>query len=134
MFDSFIEETTTLTQGCEELLGAKPRAVRIEARLIGAPDIGTIVESVAASGPDERMDALTECLTEGMYALELGDAGTNFQRDAALIHGLLDDVAGEGWLTPQRVGEIRQQMIDGGLDPAKDPMVAVDADEPSPTP
>jgi hypothetical protein len=37
-------------------------------------------------------------------------------------------------LTPERVGEIRQQMIDGGLDPATDPMVAVGADEPSPTP
>lgn len=129
LFDSFIEETTTLTQGCEELIGSKPTSVRIEARLIGEPDIGTIVESVGVSGSTERMDALTECLTEGMYTLELGDASTSFQRDAVLMLGLLDDVAGEGWLTPERVAEIRQQMIDGGLDPAKDAMVAVGADE-----
>jgi hypothetical protein len=134
LFASFIEETTTLTQGCEELIGDGPTSVRITARLIGAPDIGTIVEGVEASGPVERVDALTECLTEGMYTLELGDAATNFQRDAVLMLGLLDEVAAEGWLTPEHVAEIRQQMIDGGLDPATDQMVAVGADEPSSTP
>ncbi|MBC8069641.1 MAG: hypothetical protein IAG13_14990 [Deltaproteobacteria bacterium] len=134
VFASFIEETTTLTQGCEELIEGMPASVRIEARLIGAPDIGTIVESVDVSGTVEGVDALTECLTEGMYTLELGDAATNFERDAVLMLGLLDEVAGEGWLTPEHVAEIRQQMIDGGLDPAKDSMVAVGADDPSPTP
>jgi hypothetical protein len=129
LFDAFVAETTTLTQGCEELIGGKPTAVRIEARLIGEPDIGTIVESVGVSGSTERMDALTECLTEGMYTLELGDAGTSFQRDTVLMLGLLDEVAGEGWLTPERVAEIRQQMIHGGLDPAKDAMVSVGADD-----
>lgn len=129
LFESFIAETTTLTQGCEELIGGKLTSVRIEAHLIGEPDIGTIVESVGVSGESERMHALTECLTEGMYTLELGDAGTSFQRDAVLMLGLLDEVAGEGWLTPERVAEIRQQMIDGGLDPAKDAMVAVGAGE-----
>lgn len=131
VFAAFIEETMTLTQGCEELIGSKLTSVRITARLIGAPDVGTIVESVDASGPIERLDALTECLIEGMYTLELGDAETNFQRDAVLMLGLLDEVAGEGWLTPERVVEIRQQMIDGGLDPATDPMVSVGANEPS---
>lgn len=134
VFASFIEETTTLTQGCEELLGGRPTSVRIEARLIGAPDIGTIVEGVEVSGPVERVDALTECLTEGMYTLELGDAATNFQRDAELMLGLLDEVASEGWLTPERVAEIRQQMLDGGLDPDTDPMVSVSANDPSSTP
>lgn len=134
VFSAFIDETTTLTQGCEELMGGKPTLLRINARLIGAPDIGTIVESVEVSGAGEDVDALTECLTEGMYALELGDAATNFQRDAVLMHGLLDEVAGEGWLTPEHVAEIRQQMIAGGLDPAADPMVAVGADDPAPTP
>ncbi len=134
VFNTFIEETTTLTQGCEELIGKKIASVQIEAHLIGAPEIGTIVESVAASGPMEGIDALTECLTEGMYTLQLGDAGTNFQRDAVLTLGLLDEVAGEGWLTPERVAEIRKQMIDGGLDPAEDPMVAISAEDPSSTP
>lgn len=134
MFASLIEQTMTLTQGCEELLGDKPTSVRIMARLIGAPDIGTIVEGLEVSGSVERMDALTECLTEGMYTLDLGDAATNFQRDAVLMLGLLDEVAGEGWLAPERVAEIRQQMIDGGLDPATDPMVSVGANDPSSTP
>jgi hypothetical protein len=134
VFTAFIEETTTLTQGCEELIGGKPTLVRIDARLIGAPDIGTIVESVDVAGPGESVDALTECLTEGMYTLELGDAAADFARDAVLIHGLLDEVAGEDWLTPEHVAEIRQQMIAGGLDPASDPMVAVGADDPPPTP
>lgn len=62
-FAAFIDETTTLTQGCEELIGEKPTSVRITARLIGAPNIGTIVESVAVSGSVERADELTECLT-----------------------------------------------------------------------
>jgi hypothetical protein len=134
VFSAFIEETTTLTQGCEELIEGKPTSVRIQARLIGAPDIGTVVESLDVSGPAEHVDALTECLMEGMYALDLGTAETSFARDAVLMHGLLDEVAGEGWLTAERVAEIRQQMLDGGLDPGKDPMVMVDAEEPSPEP
>lgn len=134
VFDAFVDETTTLTQGCEELLGGKPTLVRISARLIGAPDIGTIVESVEVSGPGEGKDALAECLTEGMYTLELGDAATNFERDAVLIHGLLDEVAAEEWVAPERVAEIREQMLDGGLDPGSDPMVVVGADDPSATP
>jgi len=129
VFASFIGETMTLTQGCEELIGSKPNSVRITARLIGAPDIGTIVESLDVSGPVEHVDALTECLTEGMYTLELGDAAMNFERDAVLMLGLLDEVAGQGWLSPERVSEIRQQMIDGGLDPATDPMVSVAVSE-----
>jgi hypothetical protein len=128
VFASFIEETTTLTQGCEELIEGKPASLRIQARLIGTPEIGTVVESLHVSGPVERVDALTECLMEGMYALEFGDAQTNFQRDAVLTLGMLDEVAGEGWLTPERLGEIRQQMIDGGLDPATDPMVYSEVD------
>lgn len=134
VFSAFIDETTTLTQGCEELIEGKPTSVRIQARLIGAPDIGTVVESLDVSGPAEHVDALTECLMEGMYTLDLGDAETNFQRDAVLMLGRLDEVAGEGWITAERVEEIRQQMIDGGLDPAKDPMVMVDADEQTPAP
>jgi hypothetical protein len=134
VFSAFIDETTTLTQGCEELIEGKPTSLRIQARLIGAPDIGTVVESLDVSGPAENVDALTECLMEGMYALDLGDAETNFARDAVLMHGLLDEVAGEGWMTAERVEEIRQQMIDGGLDPAKDPMVMAGADEQTPEP
>ena len=134
VFAAFIEETTTLTQGCEELLAGKPASVHITARLIGAPDIGTIVESVDVLRPVDRVDALTECLTEGMYTIDLGDASANFERDAVLMIGLLDEVAGEGWLTPERVAEVRQQMIEGGLDPVRDPMVAVGADDPSSTP
>jgi hypothetical protein len=134
VFASFIDQTTTLTQGCEELIDSKPASVRVTARLIGAPDVGTIVESIAASGPGEGMDALTECLTQGMYTLELDATETNFERDAVLMLGLLDEVAGEGWLTPERIAEIRQQMVDGGLDPDVDPMVTVDVQEPAPTP
>src|SRR5690606_28479242 len=87
VFASFVGETMTLTQGCEELIGGKPESVRITARLIGAPDIGTVVESLDVSGPSldvsgpvDHVDALTECLTEGMYTFELGDAATNFER------------------------------------------------------
>lgn len=134
VFSAFIEETTTLTQGCEELVEGKPTSVRIQARLVGAPDIGTVVESLDVSGPTGDLDALTECLMEGMYALDLGAAETDFERDAVLMLGRLDEVAGEGWLTAERVEEIRQQMIDGGLDPAKDPMVEVRAEEALPTP
>jgi hypothetical protein len=134
VFASFIKETTTLTQGCEELIGGKPQSVRITARLIGAPDIGTIVESLDVLGPVDHVDALTECLTEGMYTFELGDAATNFERDAVLMLGLLDEVAGEGWLSPEQVSEIRQQMIDGGLDPATDPMVAISENDTSSKP
>jgi hypothetical protein len=129
MFSRFIDETTKLTQGCEELLEGEPRPVRIAARLIGAPEVGTLLDSVQATGPEGIDDALTECLTQGMYTLDFGDAGTNFERNTELIHGLLDDVANQNWLTPEQIAKIRQQMLDAGLDPDRDPMVMVGTDE-----
>ncbi|HWB75003.1 MAG TPA: hypothetical protein VG755_08600 [Nannocystaceae bacterium] len=129
-FGTFVDETTTLLHGCEELIGEHPKAVRLTAHLIGSPELGTIVESVEVAGAVERADELTECLTEGMYTLGLGDPPADFERDAVLGFGLIDEVANEGWLTPAQLAETRQQMIDGGLDPAKDPMVYADGDPP----
>ncbi|MBK8235152.1 MAG: hypothetical protein IPK74_06335 [Deltaproteobacteria bacterium] len=134
VFASFVGETQTLTRGCEELMGEKPQSVRISARLVGAPGVGTIVDNVTVTGPGESMDELTQCLQQGMYTLELGDAAANFERNATLVHGLLDEVAGQQWLSPEELAGIRQQMIDGGLDPAADPMVAVNAGEPAAEP
>ena len=134
VFASFVGETQTLTRGCEELMGEKPQSVRISARLVGAPGVGTIVDGVTVSGPGESLDELTACLQQGMYTLELGDAAGNFERDATLVLGLLDEVAGQQWLSPEELAGIRQQMIDGGLDPAADPMVSVNASEPAAEP
>lgn len=115
-------------------MGEKPQSVRISARLVGAPGVGTIVDGVTVSGPGESLDELTACLQQGMYTLELGDAAGNFERDATLVLGLLDEVAGQQWLSPEELAGIRQQMIDGGLDPAADPMVSVNASEPAAEP
>lgn len=129
VFAAFNEETTTLVRGCEELIEGKPTPVRVTARLIGAPEVGTMVESVAVSGPLEHPDALTECLMEGMYTLGFGDAATHFERDAVLTLGLLDEVAAQGWLTLEQTEAARQQMIAGGLDPAIAPLVVASEQE-----
>lgn len=131
-FAAFHDETTTLVQGCEHLLGERPKPVRVRVHLIGSPDVGTIVERVDVSGPADHRDELAECLAEGMYTLALGEPRADFERDAVLGLGLLDEVAREGWLTPEQLEATRQQMIAGGLDPATDPMVYSDGDPPPP--
>lgn len=134
VFAKFVDETQALTRGCEELIGDKPQSVRISAKLIGAPGVGTVVDGVSVTGPGKSMDALTECLQQGMYTLDFDDTAKNFERDATLVLGLIDEVAGQEWLTPEELAQIRQQMIDGGLDPASDPMVTVNANDPDAQP
>jgi hypothetical protein len=132
LFASFNDETTTLLQGCEEFVGETPKSLRVKAHLIGAPDIGTIVESVEVTGEVERPDELTECLTEGMYALELDDPDEDLERDLTLGMGLLAEIAEKGWMPPEAIAHAHEQMIAGGLDPTRDAMVYIAEDEPPP--
>jgi hypothetical protein len=133
LFASFNAETTALVEGCEDFIGKQAAPIRISARLVGAPDVGTIIESIDVSGSPETNAELTECLTEGMYALELAAPSDAFTRDLSLGLGLLDAIAAHGWLPPEAIEQSRAAMLAGGLDPASDPMVYVAEDEAPPS-
>ncbi|MBL8941518.1 MAG: hypothetical protein JNK45_00155, partial [Myxococcales bacterium] len=64
----------------------------LEAKVVGAPDVGVIVESVAFAGGAEIPADLRECLTESMYALDLGSTDQNLEETLTLVLGTTNDV------------------------------------------
>jgi RNA polymerase sigma-70 factor, ECF subfamily len=80
-----------LIRGCEALSADLSYDVTLRARIVAAPDIGALVESVELSDDSQAATALTECLTESMYTFELeleGDA-TDFEQEITI--GLRSD-------------------------------------------
>lgn len=79
------KEVLSLTDGCSELMDDTLADVSLTARVIGAPDVGTIVESVELGGGAEPPAELAECLTEAMYTLDLGEAESNFEQEITVL-------------------------------------------------
>lgn len=80
-------EVLTMVEGCHEFMGAVPPQATLEAKVIGAPEVGTIVESVDFTGGVDVPADLRECLTESMYTLELGATDRNFAQTLTLLLG-----------------------------------------------
>ncbi len=77
-------EVTSIVGGCMEFLQEATGEVHLTAHVIGAPGEGTIVEEVSlGDGSDANAD-LSECLTESMYTLDLGDPDEAFEQDVEL--------------------------------------------------
>ena len=75
------DEVHELIKGCEDVMDEMPAGFMLEAQVIGAPDVGTVVESVeVVSGEDDASPELVECLTQQMYTLDFGEAETNFDQ------------------------------------------------------
>ena len=75
------DEVHELIKGCKDVMDEMPAGFMLEAQVIGAPDVGTIVESVeVVSGEDDASPELVECLTQQMYTLDFGEAETNFDQ------------------------------------------------------
>lgn len=72
-------EINELFDGCDEFIGASPPELTLSANVIGAPGVGTIVESVELTSDDPVSAELRECLIENMYTLDLGPAEVEFE-------------------------------------------------------
>ena len=70
--DGLAEQIVGMVEGCKDFMGHADPSLSLAAHVIGAPDVGFIVESVELSSGDDAPEDLRECLTESMYTLDLG--------------------------------------------------------------
>lgn len=75
-------ELDDVTQGC--LDGEVPPELDLVARVIGSPEVGVIVESVAFHG-GAVSDELRECLIESSYAMDLGATDHDLVQDVTVM-------------------------------------------------
>jgi hypothetical protein len=88
--DRLTNEVLGMLDGCEELMGDALHHATIEAKIVGAPDIGMVIESVDLKGGADMSPELRECLTESMYALDLGTTDRNVAQTVTLMMGAVD--------------------------------------------
>jgi RNA polymerase sigma factor (sigma-70 family) len=63
-----------VVSGCTELLDDRPTGtVELGARYVGAPGVGTVIESIEVLSDSIGMSDFTTCLTESAYMARLGD-------------------------------------------------------------
>lgn len=74
-------------EGCEEFMTDAPTDLALKAKVIGAPDIGSVVESVELESGDDVPEELQECLTQAMYTLDLEPAESNLEQEITLMLG-----------------------------------------------
>lgn len=79
-FQNLVAEVTNLVESCRDFVGDTKGDARLVANIIGSPDVGTIVESVELVGGEDVPPDLRECLTETMYAMDLGPASSDFEQ------------------------------------------------------
>jgi hypothetical protein len=99
------EEIRDILDGCREHAPGTTGRIALTAEVVGAPDVGTLVRSVALTG-DGASEPLRECLVESMYTLDLGmpeqafgeqvqvflGGGITFAMDAKSDPGLVEAV------------------------------------------
>jgi len=76
-----------MVKGCSDFMTDLPSNLSLKANIIGAPDVGTVVQSVELISAGDAPEDLQECLTESMYTLDLGDSDTTFERSVQLMIG-----------------------------------------------
>jgi len=79
-------EIHELIKGCKDMMDEMPEGLVLDAQVIGAPDVGTVVESVEVVA-GEGSPELVECLTQQMYALDLGETESNFEHSFKMSMG-----------------------------------------------
>jgi RNA polymerase sigma-70 factor (ECF subfamily) len=80
-------EVAGMVDGCRELAVGVAPDISIVARVVGAPDVGTLVESVELSGGAAVPEALRDCLAETMYTLDLGPTEQSFAQIVTVLLG-----------------------------------------------
>lgn len=76
-----------MVKECEGLVDDTTGTMAMTAKVVGAPDVGTVVASVDLDRDDGNAPELTECLTEAMYTLDLGPAEESFEQDVTVMLG-----------------------------------------------
>jgi RNA polymerase sigma-70 factor (ECF subfamily) len=112
--DAMVEEVLAMVDGCNEFMSAAPPQATLEAKVVGAPDVGVIVESVAFVGGAEIPADLRECLTKSMYALDLGSTDQNLEETLTLVLGTtanVDLLAGAA-IDPQARAQVEAAIAD----------------------
>lgn len=77
-------EVSAVVGMCSEFMTGVSANMHLTAHVIGAPGTGTIVEEVTLSDHDDANAALSECLTESMYTLDLGEVTEPYEDDIQL--------------------------------------------------
>ena len=88
-FDSMAlaSEISSIVGMCTEFMTASSAKLQLTAHVIGMPESGAIVEEVKLSEDSESTAALSECLTESMYTLDLGEVSKPYEEDITLYLG-----------------------------------------------
>ena len=73
-------EVHEMINGCKDAMDTMPKGLVLEAQVIGAPDVGTVVESVEVVEGEGASPELVECLTEQMYTLDLNESEANLDQ------------------------------------------------------
>jgi RNA polymerase sigma factor (sigma-70 family) len=85
--DTIVREVNAMVDGCSELMPDPVPHVMLTAHVIGAPELGMVVESVEYSSAADVPESLRECLTESMYAIDLGPADADFEQSFTTMLG-----------------------------------------------
>ncbi|MEM9452696.1 MAG: RNA polymerase sigma factor [Myxococcota bacterium] len=117
-FGQLAQEVMGLVDGCQEFMDGIDPSVTLNAHVIGAPDIGTIVDSVELSSHDGASEELLECLTESMYAMDLGATEQNI--DAPMTLSLSSASDGLGALAGAEVDAETRAALEEALAHAKE--------------
>jgi RNA polymerase sigma-70 factor (ECF subfamily) len=127
--EQLADQVLGLVDGCKEFMGDVPRDLSLTANVVGAPDVGTIVEHVELSSEETTPADLQECLTESMYTLDLGPTESNVEQTITVMLGAhsVDDLAHVD-LDDETRAEL-QQAIEQAGDDAKVHVVHLAEDE-----
>jgi hypothetical protein len=85
--ERLLAEVAGMIEGCRELAVDVAPDASLVARVVGAPDVGMLVESVELVGRVHAPDALRECLVESMYTLDLGASEQSCAQTVTLMMG-----------------------------------------------
>ncbi|HWB80616.1 MAG TPA: sigma-70 family RNA polymerase sigma factor [Nannocystaceae bacterium] len=125
-------EVLAMVDGCDELLGDAMHDATVEAKVVGAPEIGTVIESVELQGGADMSPELRECLTESMYALDLGAADRSFAQTVTLVMGGVSvtvDALEHEDLDPASRAELEAVFAENADDPRPVQMILVSEPE-----
>jgi RNA polymerase sigma-70 factor (ECF subfamily) len=131
--EALAREVTEMAGGCDEFKSGAPKDLVVRANVIGAPDVGSIVEGVELATEHAVPDDLRECLTEQMYALDLGPTDVNFEQSITVLFGRetldIKDIADVVDVDDATRAEIEEAIANGG---ERVKVIHLEGDDPAP--